>query len=97
VPKLDRLARSVPGARAIGDTLTASGVRLSIGGTVYEPSDPMGTMFFSILATFAEFEVDLLRMRTRQAPAGRSPIAAPEKSGFPVDRGAQPMAVSAVV
>jgi DNA invertase Pin-like site-specific DNA recombinase len=26
----------------------------------------MGKMFFNILATFAEFEVDLLRMRTRE-------------------------------
>jgi DNA invertase Pin-like site-specific DNA recombinase len=26
-------------------------------------------MFFSILATFAEFEVDLLRMRTREGMA----------------------------
>ena len=33
VPKLDRLARSVPDARAIGDSLAAGGVRLSIGGT----------------------------------------------------------------
>jgi DNA invertase Pin-like site-specific DNA recombinase len=69
IPKLDRLARSVPDARAIGDTLTAGGVRLSIGGTVYDPSDPMGKMFFNILATFAEFEVDLLRMRTREGMA----------------------------
>jgi hypothetical protein len=56
VPKLDRLARSVPDARAIGDALTIAGVRLSIGGTVYDPTDPMGKMFFNILATFAEFE-----------------------------------------
>jgi DNA invertase Pin-like site-specific DNA recombinase len=69
VPKLDRLARSVPDARAIGDSLTAGGVRLSIGGTVYDPADPMGKMFFNILATFAEFEVDLLRMRTREGMA----------------------------
>ena len=46
VPKLDRLARSVPDARAIGDNLV-----------------------FNILATFAEFEVDLLRMRTREGMA----------------------------
>jgi len=26
----------------------------------------MGKMFFNILATFAEFEVDLIRMRTRE-------------------------------
>jgi DNA invertase Pin-like site-specific DNA recombinase len=69
VPKLDRLARSVPDARAIGDSLAARGVRLSLGGTVYDPTDPMGKCFFNILATFAEFEVDLLRMRTREGMA----------------------------
>ena len=52
VPKLDRLARSVPDARAIGDSLAARGVRLSLGGSVYDPSDPMGKCFFNILATF---------------------------------------------
>jgi DNA invertase Pin-like site-specific DNA recombinase len=69
VPKLDRLARSVPDARSIGDSLAARGVRLSLGGSVYDPSDPMGKCFFNILATFAEFEVDLLRMRTREGMA----------------------------
>jgi DNA invertase Pin-like site-specific DNA recombinase len=59
----------VPEARAIGDSLAEGGVRLSIGGTVYDPNDPMGKMFFNILATFAEFEVDLLRMRTREGMA----------------------------
>ncbi|GAV41725.1 recombinase family protein [Streptomyces acidiscabies] len=69
VPKLDRLARSVPDARDIGDSLVARGVKLSLGGTLYDPADPMGKMFFNILATFAEFEVDLLRMRTREGMA----------------------------
>jgi DNA invertase Pin-like site-specific DNA recombinase len=69
VPKLDRLARSVPDARAIGDSLAARRVRLSLGGSVYDPSDPMGKYFFNILAAFAEFEVDLLRMRTREGMA----------------------------
>ncbi|MDQ3856355.1 MAG: recombinase family protein [Chloroflexota bacterium] len=69
VPKLDRLARSVPDARDIGDSLMARGVKLSLGGAIYDPSDPMGKMFFNILATFAEFEVDLLRMRTREGMA----------------------------
>lgn len=69
VPKLDRLARSVPDAREIGDDLAARGVRLSLGGSIYDPNDPMGKMFFNILATFAEFEVDLLRMRTREGMA----------------------------
>jgi DNA invertase Pin-like site-specific DNA recombinase len=69
VPKLDRLARSVPDARAIGDDLASRGIKLSLGGQVYDPTDPMGKMFFNILATFAEFEVDLLRMRTREGMA----------------------------
>jgi DNA invertase Pin-like site-specific DNA recombinase len=69
VPKLDRLARSVPDARAIGDSPAARDVRLSLGGSVYDPNDPMGKCFFNILATFAEFEVDLLRMRTREGMA----------------------------
>ena len=42
---------------------------MSLGGNVYDPSDPMGKCFFNILATFAEFEVDLLRMRTREGMA----------------------------
>jgi DNA invertase Pin-like site-specific DNA recombinase len=52
VPKLDRLARSVPDARAIGDDLAGRGIKLSLGGQVYDPTDPMGKMFFNILATF---------------------------------------------
>ena len=69
VPKLDRLARSVPDARAIAGQLEAKGVRLAIGASVYDPADPMGKMFFNILATFAEFESDLIRMRTREGMA----------------------------
>ena len=69
VPKLDRLARSVTDARHIGDSLAARQVRLQLGTMIYDPTDPMGKMFFNILATFAEFEVDLLRMRTREGMA----------------------------
>ena len=69
VAKLDRLARSVPDARAIADQLSTKGVRLALGQTVYDPADPMGKMFFNILATFAEFEADLIRMRTREGMA----------------------------
>lgn len=69
VPKLDRLARSVPDARAIGDALAERGVRLQLGASVYDPTDPMGKMFFNILATFAEFEADLIRQRTREGMA----------------------------
>ncbi|MER7578126.1 recombinase family protein [Streptomyces sp. NPDC126514] len=59
----------MPDARDIGDRLTGRGVKLSLGGSLYDPADPMGKMFFNILATFAEFEVDLLRMRTREGMA----------------------------
>jgi DNA invertase Pin-like site-specific DNA recombinase len=69
VPKLDRLARSVPDARAIGDSLAERGVKLQLGSSVHDPSDPMGKLFFNILATFAEFEADLIRMRTREGMA----------------------------
>jgi DNA invertase Pin-like site-specific DNA recombinase len=44
-------------------------VKLALGSSVYDPTDPMGKMFFNILATFAEFEADLIRMRTREGMA----------------------------
>ena len=69
VPRLDRLARSVPDARAIADELEKRGVKLALGASVHDPADPMGRMFFNILATFAEFEADLIRMRTREGMA----------------------------
>ena len=65
-PKLDRLARSVPDARAIAEELEKRGVALALGRQIHDPSDPMGKMFFNILDTFAEFEADLIRMRTRE-------------------------------
>ena len=69
VPKLDRLARSVPDARAIADRLRERDVKLALGRALYDPADPMGKMFFNILATFAEFEADLIRMRTHEGMA----------------------------
>ena len=69
VPKLDRLARSVPDARDIADKLAARGIKLQLGTSIHDPTDPMGKLFFNILATFAEFEADLIRMRTREGMA----------------------------
>ena len=51
VTKLDRLARSLPDARAIADELTARQVRLSLGASVYDPNDPVGRLLFNVLAT----------------------------------------------
>jgi DNA invertase Pin-like site-specific DNA recombinase len=69
VTKLDRLARSVPDARAIADELAERGIRLALGDSIYDPTDAIGRMFFNILATFAEFERDLISQRTREGLA----------------------------
>lgn len=58
VPKLDRLARSVPDARSIADELAKRGMRLALGASVYDPHDLMGKMFFNILATFAALYIN---------------------------------------
>jgi DNA invertase Pin-like site-specific DNA recombinase len=42
VTKLDRLARSLPDARAIADELTERSVKLNLGGSVHDPTDPVG-------------------------------------------------------
>lgn len=86
VTKLDRLARSLPDARDISAELVAAGVRLSLGGTVHDPADPVGRLLFNVLAMVAEFESDLIRARTREGMAvardkgrlrGRSPKLSP--------------------
>ena len=66
VTKLDRLARSLPDARDIVDELTSRDVKLSLGGSMHDPSDPVGRLLFNVLAMVAEFESDLIRMRTRE-------------------------------
>jgi len=66
VTKLDRLARSLPDARDIADELTCREVRLSLGGSVHDPTDPVGRLLFNVLAMVAEFEADLIRTRTRE-------------------------------
>lgn len=41
-------------------------VKLSIGGSVHDPLDPVGRLLFNVLAMVAEFESDLIRARTRE-------------------------------
>ena len=41
-------------------------MKLALGRALYDPDDPMGKLFFNILATFAEFEADLIRVVSRQ-------------------------------
>jgi DNA invertase Pin-like site-specific DNA recombinase len=64
VTKLDRLAKSLPDARAIADELTARQISLSVGGSVNDPTDAVGRLLFNVLAMVAEFESDLIRLRT---------------------------------
>jgi len=66
VTKLDRLARSLPDARDIIDDLTRRQVKLSLGGSLHDPTDPVGRLLFNVLAMVAEFESDLIRLRTRE-------------------------------
>ncbi|MGY1496860.1 recombinase family protein [Streptomyces sp. QTS52] len=56
------LDRSLPDARGIHD-------ELSLGGSIYDPADPVGQLLFNVLGMTAEFEADLIRMRTREGMA----------------------------
>lgn len=69
VTKLDRLARSLPDARDIAEELTRKGVTLNLGGSIYDPTDPIGRLLFNVLGMVAEFEADLIRARTREGMA----------------------------
>lgn len=66
VTKLDRLARSLPDARDIVEDLTKRNIKLSLGGSIHDPTDPVGKLLFNVLAMVAEFESDLIRARTRE-------------------------------
>lgn len=69
VTKLDRLARSVRDAADIAAEIESKGARLSLGGSIHDPSDPVGRLLFNVLAMVAEFEADLIRARTREGMA----------------------------
>ena len=47
VTKLDRLARSVPDAATSSTSSPPGGVRLNIGGSVHDPTDPIGRLLFN--------------------------------------------------
>jgi DNA invertase Pin-like site-specific DNA recombinase len=87
VTKSDRLARSLPDARDILDELTKRNVKLSLGGSIHDPTDPVGRLLFNVLAMVAEFEADLIRLGSRvlQRRAG----------GVGVDSGVDRLQVSA--
>ncbi len=69
VTKLDRLARSLRDATDIAEELRRRGVKLNLGGSIYDPTDPVGRLLFNVLGMVAEFESDLIRARTREGMA----------------------------
>ena len=42
---------------------------LSLGGSICDAADPVGRLLFKVLGMVAEFEADLIRMRTREGMA----------------------------
>jgi DNA invertase Pin-like site-specific DNA recombinase len=48
------------------DELTKRNLKLSLGGSIHDPIDPVGRLLFNVLAMVAEFESDLVKMRTRE-------------------------------
>jgi hypothetical protein len=66
--QLSRKTRPVlPGyAPTYRTLLTARDVKLNLGGSVHDPTDPVGRLLFNVPAMVAEFEADLMRMRTRE-------------------------------
>jgi DNA invertase Pin-like site-specific DNA recombinase len=66
VTKLDRLARSPPDARDIVEDLTRREIKLNLGGSIHDPTDPVRRLLSNVLAMVAEFEADLIRARTRE-------------------------------
>jgi DNA invertase Pin-like site-specific DNA recombinase len=63
----------------IADEFTARRVRLNLGGSVYDLTDPVGRLLFDVLAMVAEFEADLIRLRTEEGmriakAKGRLPV-----------------------
>ena len=53
--RLDRLARSLPDARDIVDDLTRRQVKLNLGSSLHDSTDPVGRLLFNVLAMVAEF------------------------------------------
>lgn len=46
--------------------ITKQNVKLSLGGSIQDPTDPIRRLLFNVSAMVAEFESNLVRMRTRE-------------------------------
>ncbi len=65
VVKLDRLARSTRHLTQLAAELEALGVDLIVVDQGIDTSTPAGRLLFNMLAAIGEFELDLIRERTR--------------------------------
>jgi DNA invertase Pin-like site-specific DNA recombinase len=65
VVKLDRLARSTRHLTQLGGELEALGVDLIVTDQGIDTSTPAGRLLFNVLGAIGEFELDLIRERTR--------------------------------
>ncbi len=69
VVKLDRLARSTRHLTQLAGELEALGVDLIVVDQGIDTSTPAGRLLFNVLAAIGEFELDLIRERTRAGMA----------------------------
>jgi DNA invertase Pin-like site-specific DNA recombinase len=69
VTKLDRLGRSLENLIDLSKRLQGNGVDLVVLDQGIDTSTPLGTMFFQILGSIAEFEHALMAERTRDGLA----------------------------
>jgi len=66
---MDRLARNTLETLHLVPDLDRRGVTLNAGGVIYEPHNPMGELFFTIMAAVAEAEGGWISLRTKVAMA----------------------------
>lgn len=64
--RLDRFARSLPDARDVVEDFTRRNIKLSLGGSIHDPTKPVGELLFNVPAMVAEFESKHIRAPTRE-------------------------------
>jgi DNA invertase Pin-like site-specific DNA recombinase len=69
ITRLSHAMRSLKHLLALADQLRERGVGLVVLRQQIDTTTPTGWLVFDMLAVFAEFEADLLRMRTREGMA----------------------------
>ena len=65
VTRMDRLFRSTRHLTAASAEFEALGVHLVVTEQAVDTSSPVGRLLFNVLAAIGEFELDLIRERTR--------------------------------